>query len=53
MKFQRFIGALIALVFWGCAHAGDSVDVDVDAATKILAPMGELRVGVYLGRGAC
>ena len=51
MNFQRFIGALIALVFWGCAHAGDPVDVD--AATKILAPMGELRVGVYLGRGAC
>ena len=47
MNFQRFIGALIAFVFWGCAHAGDPVDVDV--ATKILAPVGELRVGVYLG----
>ena len=47
MKFSRFIGALIALVFWGFAHAGDSVDIE--AAAKILAPAGELRVGVYLG----
>jgi len=47
MNFQRFIGALVALVFWSCAHAGDPVDVD--AAAKILAPVGELLVGVYLG----
>jgi polar amino acid transport system substrate-binding protein len=48
MKFQRFIGVLLALVFWGGAHAGGDT-VDSDAVAKILAPVGELRVGVYLG----
>jgi polar amino acid transport system substrate-binding protein len=47
MRFHRFIGVLIALVFWSLAHAGDSADVDEVA--KILAPVGELRIGVYLG----
>jgi len=47
MRWRRFIGALIALVVWSFAHAGDFVDID--SAAKVLAPAGELRVGVYLG----
>jgi polar amino acid transport system substrate-binding protein len=47
MNFKRFVYVLVALCVWTCAHAADLMDREVVA--NILAPSGELRVGVYLG----
>lgn len=47
MNFKRFVHVLVALCVWGCAHAADLMDRE--AVATLLAPAGELRVGVYLG----